>query len=273
MRTFRKIWVTGRYHPDEPLIDIWRRGAPVGNPPCLLEINEAESVEDGDLLLVLADHGLADKARNSLLDRRATTVLRLAGESANPADEAVHLCVENPNVVDVVGLTATHTSRFKKRLSDLYKGERLYPEILALKTVLANGAAKVFPGTPFDEDIARPFLSAVGAALRPPGFTINNPGARHGLDTVSKEVREAISDSALIVLNAREGSNASRYNPNVWFEYGFAEGLIRLGMTKEILVFRYVRDQQEDLPADVRGKIWGVYEDDLDLAMQLYWGQ
>ena len=227
-----------------------------------------------DDLLFIGTAGSSKRQRvEELLRTGATAVIHLSQISRLP--EAIDWCRKYPNVRDLTGGSGKHRDRFVSRLEVLYGGDAdLYPQIAAFDKLRGNGPFGIFPSTPFAGGIGGPFLRAVGAVFRAPLYEIHDPGPRHAEGTVWQNVVADIVKSDIVILNTRETPDG-RMNPNVWSEFGFTKGWNkgRKNTRKRLIFFRHCGDKATHLPSDVHGIVYAEYEDDIDLASQLFFGQ
>jgi hypothetical protein len=159
---------------------------------------------------------------------------------------------------------------FRERLDCILEGNSPYAPFNL--TFPMGGACprpqSAFLATPRDEELYRPFYKGAVAALNTVGIQILNPAEERGTDEIKERVLRRIDECDLVIANLRlkKTDEERGYNPNVWYEIGYA-----WRANKPVLLFRHVSDWLKR-PSDVQASDFQSYCDAIDLALQLFYG-
>jgi hypothetical protein len=123
-----------------------------------------------------------------------------------------------------------------------------------------------FISTPFDRINRAVIEGAVDLALKKLGFGVEWADRDYRL-TLHDNIRESIRRSAFMIANVSIDPENVRHNPNVYFEAGMAAAL-----DLPIVFVRRSGETEVPLPADVHGRRWLSYDNEIDLALKLYHG-
>jgi hypothetical protein len=229
---------------------------------------------DGAVMLVCVDALMGSDDLDKIIKTKLDKVLYILPECLGLLPhEAMHYCKEY-RLLDVVsGNPATrrwHTDRlepFVRRLRRLRERKHMYdPVVFGKILALEANRSKCFIATPFESDVGDDFEIGTVAGLEALGLLVNNPRNEfRAHQRITESIREMIDESTIVFANMRQ-SKRSRFNANVFYEMGYAEGIGKI-----VLPFRHISDTQ-DVPVDVRDRAYIPYEDALDVAMQVYWG-
>jgi hypothetical protein len=124
-----------------------------------------------------------------------------------------------------------------------------------------------FISTPFDRDNRTVMERAVGPALARLGFIVEWADRDYRL-TLHDNIRDTIKRSSILIANISLDERNLQHNPNVYFEAGIAAS------RKERSIIFVRRSDQSNvlLPADIHGRRWITYTNEIDLAQKLYHG-
>jgi len=124
----------------------------------------------------------------------------------------------------------------------------------------------VFISTPFERSTLMIARNAIDYPLQRLGFTVKW-GDRDYWHSIQDRIVADIQSSSLLVANVSLDTRNRLHNANVYFEAGAATAL---GLP--IVFVRRQSEQDIPLPADVQGRRWLSYDNEIDLALKLYCG-
>jgi hypothetical protein len=149
---------------------------------------------------------------------------------------------------------------------NLSRGEPPYQRILFEGGDHRTQPPVAFISTPFDRDNRAVMQGAVNLALRTLGFQITWAD-RDYRQSLHDHIRTEIQGSSLLVANISLDQRDLSHNPNVYFEAGIAAAF-----DLPIIFVRRTSEVEIRLPADVHGRRWLAYDNEIDLALKLYHG-
>jgi hypothetical protein len=150
-------------------------------------------------------------------------------------------------------------------VTSLRANEPPYPAI-EFKQPKDGSKPCVFVSTPFERSTLILAKRAIVYPLDLLGFTLKW-GDRDFWQFVQDGIVADIRSSSLLVANVSLDPRILRDNANVYFEVGVATAL---GLP--IIFVRRQGEQSIPLPADVQGRRWLSYDNEIDLALKLYCG-
>jgi hypothetical protein len=157
---------------------------------------------------------------------------------------------------------------FAKKLSDnrdsILGGQRAYPSftLVGPRGNAVSNPQSFFLANPFEDDrFASGAKEALGTRLR---YLLNEPGNIG----IGDKVRDAINECAVVIANVGQdpGENDRGYNPNVWYEIGYA-----WKAEKPVVFFRHINNKSK-WPSDIGEREFQTWSDPVDLALQLFYG-
>jgi hypothetical protein len=147
----------------------------------------------------------------------------------------------------------------------LHLGLRAYTRIKFRRD--AEERPMAFISTPFDRDNRAVMQHAVDSALSRLGFDIEWSDNDYRL-TVHDGIREMIRKSSILIANISLDQRYLNHNANVYFEAGIAAA----HKERPIVFVRRTRENDVALPADIQGRRWLTYDNEIELAKKLYHG-
>jgi len=269
--------VVGDYNPDDEVVSAFEDEAGALGYDCLREPNYWNAAQhlsdpphDADYHLVLfcVAPGLSkvsERLRRLQSCRRRTVVY--AHTSKASADLAIRYSREGlAEGYLVMGDGATARS-IKDLVLKVHRGQPPYsPITLQNHGRTRNDTPTAFISTPFREDHRRIMEVAVDLALRELGFNVEW-AERDYSRSLHDSIVEGIKRSSILIANISVDEQDVRHNPNVYFEAGIAAAS-RL----PIVFVRRSGESKIPLPADIHGRGWLSYDNEIDLALRLYHG-
>jgi hypothetical protein len=181
------------------------------------------------------------------------------------ADEAIRYCHEGLARGYLVMGDGTSEQSIANLAVRLHRGNPPYPPI-PIGCHTEGTRPRAFISTPFDWDNRSVMEAAVDLALKKLGFEVEW-GDRDYRKTIHDTIRDAIKKSTLLVANISFDGKDVQYNPNVYFEAGMGAAF-----NLPIIFVRRASEADVLLPADIHGRRWLSYENEIDLALKLYHG-
>lgn len=124
----------------------------------------------------------------------------------------------------------------------------------------------VFISTPFERSTLLVAKNAIEYPLQALGFDVKW-GDRDYWHSVQDEIISDIQSSSLLIANVSLDPRNLLHNANVYFEAGVATAL-----ALPIVFVRKHNEMSIPLPADVQGRRWLPYDNEIDLALKLFCG-
>ena len=144
-------------------------------------------------------------------------------------------------------------------------GHPHYPRI-DFKPPEGGRAPCVFISTPFEHSTMMVARGAIQYPLQALGFEVKLEG-RDYWRCLQSQIVSDIQSSSLLVANVSLDPRNLLHNANVYFEAGVATAL---GLP--IVFVRKRNEMSIALPADVQGRLWLSYDNEIDLALKLFCG-
>jgi hypothetical protein len=271
-----RLQLVGDYSNALQVKDLWEEEARRHNCECEAVTLPEFAANQGRGVLALLNPGIGQAALlKRALSTQASKVLYFPPSAELAAGRVIEYC-QNYRVLDAIsGDPALASEAFKRSLAGFrsrlrcllskdHKDRRDHYEPIFHSLDLTTRDF-CFIATPFIEPHFSIFNEGVQAAMNGLGIKISNPAAEHRLgEDIIVKIQNMIRVSKIVVANISQIDG--RYNPNVFYELGFSHAL----ENKIIVPFRHPTDIGLP-PLDIRHGDYFLYEDAIDLALQLYW--